>query len=237
MDIYTKLKSGVYYFNYDTTIHNFYTPIQTILGCTDYSLENIHLKYDNPIEKTTFENDTDTDFHRMYYKSSKYQNIVLIYKTFINEVILPIFKEDLIVQKEPSFRIHLPNNSALGKRKDQSDSEIIGMHCDGDYNHPAEEINFMISITGQHDTNSCYIESQPNKGDFFPLKIEKGQFISFYGNQCRHYNMLNKENETRISFDFRVIPKRLYKESTETAVHSKRKFTIGDYYELYKYTV
>jgi hypothetical protein len=236
MDTYTNLKTGIFYHSYDVSKYDFYTPIQGILNCKDYALENIHLKYEtNKIEKTTFENDTDTDFHKMYYKSPLYPNVIKVYNQFINDVIVPIFKEDLIVQKEPSFRIHLPNNSALGKRKDQADTEIIGMHCDGDYNHPREEINFMITITGQQNTNSCYIESEPMKGDFAPLQIQKGQFVSFYGNQCRHYNKLNIENQTRISFDFRVFPKRLYKESADSAVHSKRKFVIGEYYSVYEY--
>jgi hypothetical protein len=236
MDIYTKLKSGVYYYSYDASKYNFYTPIQKILNCTTHPLEDIHTKYDTSIiDKTTFENDTDTDFHKMYYKSPLYSTVIDVYQRFISDVIVHMFKEDLVVQKEPSFRIHLPNNSALGKRKDQADGEIIGMHCDGDYNHPREEINFMITITGQSKTNSCYIESEPMKGDFFPLHLEKGQFASFYGNQCRHYNMLNKEDTTRISFDFRIIPKRLYSDSTNSAVHSNRKFIVGDYYTVYTY--
>ena len=90
----------------------------------------------------------------------------------------------------------------------------------------------MLSITGQHNSNSCYIETSPQKGDFYPVTIERGEFISFYGNQCRHYNMKNTTGKTRISFDFRVIPYSLYKESQNEAIHSKRAFKIGDYYTV-----
>jgi hypothetical protein len=160
--------------------------------------------------------------------------MIAIYDDFLEKNILPLFGEDIVVQKEPSFRISLPNNTALGKCATDTDSEIIGMHCDGDYNHPKEEINFMLTITGQEETNSCYIETEPNKGDFFPVKLGKGDFMSFYGNQCRHYNKVNLTGKVRISIDFRVIPYSEYKDTTTSAVHSNRKFCIGEYFKLLK---
>ena len=184
-----------------------------------------------------FENDTSTDFHKMYYNSPYYNEIIEIYNKFIKDCIVPLFKDTtLMVQKEPSFRIHLPNNTALGKRSDQESDERIGLHCDSWYNHPEEEINFILTITGQEDTNSCYIETQPKSNNFFPLKIQKGEFISFYGNKCLHYNMLNKTGKTRISLDFRVIPGSIYKDSLDESIHSKRKFIIGEYYTVFKST-
>jgi hypothetical protein len=45
-------------------------------------------------------------------------------------------------------------------------------------------------------------------GDYHSFDIDgsAGQFMRFYGNQCRHYTMDNTTEMTRISFDFRVIP-------------------------------
>ena len=67
-----------------------------------------------------------------------------------------------------------------------------------------------------------------------PLKIQKGEFISFYGNKCLHYNMLNTTGKTRISLDFRVIPGSIYKDSLDKAIHSNRKFIVGEYYTVFK---
>jgi len=229
---YDKLKSGVYNYNYDTNKYNFYNIIQKIYNINT-PLEYIHTSTYQPFTKQVlFDTDTCTPYHKKYYNSPFYNEFVSAYNDFIIENIVPIFNEDIVIQKEPSFRISLPNNSALGKCTNDKDPEIIGMHCDADYNHPAEEINFMLTITGQGETNSCYIETQPNKGDFFPVKMEKGEFMSFYGNKCRHYNKLNITNKTRISFDFRVIPYSMYKENNSIAVHSKRKFSIGEYFTL-----
>ena len=185
----------------------------------------------------TFQNDTSTDFHKRYYKSPYYSEMINLYQRFLQEWLLPQLEEDeYIVQKEPSFRIHIPNNTALGKRGDEADEEKIGMHCDGDYNHPSSEMNYMISITGQEGTNSCYVESEPGKGDFHSIDIKYGEVFRFYGNQCRHYNMKNRTQNTRISFDFRVIPVSQYEEENTASVHSGRKFVVGGYYMRMKKT-
>jgi len=228
----------VRYYKYDTEEHPFYEKVQEIFS-TQIPLELIHTENTTTeqVTQVTFDTDTSTYYHKMYYNSDLYKGMISIYDDFLVKNILPLFGEDIVVQKEPSFRISLPNNTALGKCVTDTDSEIIGMHCDGDYNHPKEEINFMLTITGQEDTNSCYIETEPKKGDFFPVKMAKGDFMSFYGNQCRHYNKVNRTGKTRISIDFRVIPYSEYKDTSATAsaVHSNRKFCIGEYFRLLKF--
>jgi len=221
------INDSLLYYKYEADKYEFYETVQKILGVST-RLELIS----NTIDQVTFNNDTSTDYHTMYYNSPYYKEMTDIYDRFLIENILPLFNEDIVVQKEPSFRIHLPNNTALGKCSTDTDSEIIGIHCDADYNHPPEEINFILSITGQESTNSLYMESYPNKADFISVKIDKGEFISFYGNKCRHYNKLNLTGNTRVSIDFRVIPFSQYKEYDSVAIHSNRKFCIGDYFKL-----
>ena len=145
-----KAQNDTFSYEYDTVKYPFYEKIQGIFEIQS-PLEDLSLAFpDSQTNQVTFETDTATFFHKKYYTSEKYSEVVKLYIEFLKESILPLFNEDkLVVQKEPSFRVHLPNNTALGKRSDQSDEEIIGMHCDGDYGHPSEEINFMLSITGQ----------------------------------------------------------------------------------------
>jgi hypothetical protein len=180
----------------------------------------------------TFQNDTSTEFHTKYYKSPLYPEMISLYQRFLQQWLLPqLEEEEYIVQKEPSFRIHLPNNTAVGKRDDEAESnERIGFHCDGEYNHPPSEMNYMLTVTGQSDTNSCYVESEPGKEDFHPITLQYGEVFRFYGNRCRHFNKKNISGQTRISFDFRVIPASKYEEVEASAVHSGRKFVVGGYY-------
>lgn len=218
--------------SYSIDIYPFHKVMQDVLGTT-LDLKRSHSLIEESVnwDQITFQNDTSTMFHTRYYKSPNYSKMVELYQKFIKEYLLPQLEEDVyIVQKEPSFRIHIPNNTALGKREDDTDDEMIGLHCDGDYNHPTAEMNYMITITGQSDTNSCYVETEPGKGDFHPINIQYGEVFRFYGNQCRHFNKKNRTEDTRISLDFRVIPGSKYKAAEEAAVHSGRKFVVGGYY-------
>jgi hypothetical protein len=197
------------------------------------ALRNIHIAAPD-LPQLTFEEDTRTKFHKQFYGSSEFPALVKLYKRLVQECILPALKEEtgegeFLVQREPSFRVHLPNNTALGRLP--ADDEKIGLHCDADYNHPEDEINFVLTITGQYATNSFYVESQPGKGDYFPILLNYGEIFRFYGNRCRHYNRVNKTGVTRISLDFRVIPGNLTGPA-RAAVHSGRPFTAeeGGYY-------
>ena len=223
--------------HYSTEEYPFQEVLKKVLNLQgDITQAHELIKGSTEWEQITFQNDTSTEFHKKYYKSPYYHEMIELYHTFLQNWLLPQLEEDeYIVQKEPSFRIHLPNNTAVGKRENEED-EKIGLHCDGDYNHPKEEINYMLTITGQSDTNSCYVESEPGKEDYHPINIQYGEVFRFYGNRCRHYNKKNISKKTRISFDFRVIPASQYKEVDASAVHSGRKFCIGEYYIRMKKT-
>lgn len=223
-------------YTYPTDTYPFAELMKKVLTVpADGSLNQVHaiVQGSDQWEQIRFENDTSTEFHKKYYQSPHYQEFVSLYHTFLQEWLLPNLDDsetEYIVQKEPSFRIHLPNNSALGVRDSDTNSDIIGIHCDADYNHPANETNFILTLTGQSDTNSCYTESEPGKGDFHPLNFPYGTLQKFNGNTCRHYNRKNISNSTRISCDFRIIPASQYIESEQDAIHSGRKFKVGHYY-------
>ena len=228
---------------YPTDKYPFAETMKKVLCVPDnVALDSIHsiVKGSDHWEQIRFENDTSTDFHKKYYQSAHYQEFVSLYHRFLQEYLLPNLVDsetEYIVQKEPSFRIHLPNNTALGARDSDTDSDIIGIHCDADYNHPANETNFILTLTGQSNTNSCYTESEPGKGDFHPLNFPYGTIQKFNGNKCRHFNRKNISDSTRISCDFRVIPASQFVESDNDAIHSGRKFKVGHYYmKMSKYS-
>ena len=82
---------------------------------------------------------------------------------------------------------------------------------------------------------SFAFESEEDKGDFAPMEGEYGDLIQWNGANLSHGNKLNETNQTRISFDFRVLSKKIYDTSTPKNSKSKNKsFTIGDYYDTFK---
>jgi hypothetical protein len=48
----------------------------------------------------------------------------------------------------------------------------------------------------------------------------------------KHGNKINTTKKTRVSFDFRVIPKSEYRPSSHNSVNTGLKFKIGEYYDF-----
>lgn len=63
----------------------------------------------------------------------------------VKHVIAPMFADDVVVyQKRPTFRVHLPNNTAVPSDVGGSPDKP-GLHYDAQFNHPTGEINFWVS--------------------------------------------------------------------------------------------
>jgi hypothetical protein len=149
-------------------------------------------------------------------KTSVYERYLLAYKTFIRDVIVPLFApytKTILYQCPPTLRVHMPGHSPT-----------IGMHCDADYErHEPSEVNFWIPFTRVFDSNTLWCESEPGKADFSPFELNPGEGMRFNGNTCRHFTKPNVTDCTRVSFDFRVIP-------ADLAVRPKEYLgKIGDY--------
>lgn len=236
---FEELKTAQFKYNYNTQKYPFKEVLLKIFNSWKNPIEDLYQFFENSdkLDQITIEEDTKTKFHRHYYDSPYYQELLDLYYKFVKEVVLPIFNTSdtqFVVQKDPCFRICLPNNTALGKREGiDTSNERIGVHTDGEYGHPASEINFMLSFGKQYDSNSCYVETQEGSNEFKAIELNYGEFCSFYGNKLRHFNKTNVTGISRVSIDFRVFPYSLYEENNQTvSLHGKRPFKIGGYYIL-----
>lgn len=213
------------YYDYDTEQFPFVELFKELFGRDD--LHNLHedLEYEYDFFSEPGK-DSDTKFHRVFYDKmrSGWPEFLNIYQIFIKSFIAPQInvRDKIIYQKWPSFRVHLPNNVAVG-----------GWHRDGDYNHPEGEINFITAITDMYESNTTITEATPGKMDFRQLELKPGQVVKFDGNRCIHGNLPNHTGVTRVSFDFRVIFPKNYNKNHELRSLSKgNKFLIGHYYEV-----
>ena len=74
-------------------------------------------------------------------------------------------------------------------------------------------------------------ESKLNPDEFESLTLKKNEFCKIYFNKCLHYNKINDTDNTRVSFDFRVIPYSKYSENHyKLSATGKNKFIPGDYF-------
>ncbi len=212
-------------FFYDIKKYKFIELFHDVLNCE--KLQQIHKSsgieyklFDDPLK------DSETEFHKAIYDKlrSGWPEFLDSYKSFIENEVAPNIqtKKGLIYQKWPTFRFNLPNNVAVG-----------GWHTDSEYNHPPNEINFIVPMTPMFESNATIAESEPGKRDFHQIECVPGEYVRFNGNECMHGNIPNKTGVTRVSFDFRVMRIEDYD------THSKNKsltmgkdYKIGGYYEI-----
>ena len=150
---------------------------------------------------------------RKFVASKAYRDFHEVFLDFVRQVIVPLIgdKYGLVFQDPPTFRVQLPSNTPIGKA-----------HKDSDYaSHVDTEINIWVPVTNVWGQNTLQTESEPGLGDFHPLEARYGEAVRFWGNQCTHFTVPNSTDHTRVSFDFRVIPRSRY-------THAFRGY-IGDY--------
>jgi perosamine synthetase len=226
-------------YHYDIEKHPFLAYFQKIFNYEE--LDTIHLisseyeKYKDILD-TGVLSDKETDLHKIFYKDIKTNNTFKeLYCNFIKDIYAHFFPDEeiYIYQSFPSIRIQF------------FDSVVIPPHYDSDSigNHPIGEKNFLIPITKMFGTNTIYIEKEPRKEDFEAIELEYGNLFMFDGNQCTHFNKMNKENKIRISLDFRIILLKDYIEYINTNkititqpredVRKPIRMIAGSYYQIY----
>jgi len=215
-------------YNYDIEKYNFSKIVKELFVCD--TLHKLHNKLPSDIQYKELHKigeDNKTWFHKTFYKpiNEGDSNFQRLYDKFIVEVISKFINEkNFLYQKTPTFRVHAPENIAVG-----------GWHRDSDYNHPTEEINFIVPLTKAYGTNTIWAESVPGLKDFRPFIMDVGDIVQFDGNKCVHGNKANTTGVTRVSFDFRVIPFSVYKpDPSLKSIVVGKKFLMGDYYALYQ---
>jgi len=168
--------------------------------------------------------DQGTVYHEKYYQEIAGTDFFNIYKEFVANEIYPLFLEDILFQKIPTFRVQLPNNLAVG-----------GWHKDRNYNHSSDEVNIFLPLTEAKDSNTIWAESEEGKADYKPMNAEYGEYHVWEGANLNHGNKQNKEGKCRVSIDFRILPFSKYDESAiKESYGIGAKFKLGEYWEFLK---
>jgi len=178
-------------------------------------------------------NDRNSIFYDDYHYFVDNNNLFNeIYYKFIEEYIKPFYGNKIIVQKTPNLRISFPNATAIGKNKNETTNDIIGIHKDSDFGHHEDEINFIIPIT---ETNSLYYEPSPYSNEkyenYINLKLNTNEFFIGKFNKLLHFNRINKTEFTRFSLDFRIIPYESYFKNLDYFKNTK--FELEKYYIIF----
>jgi hypothetical protein len=203
--------------SYNTKDFPFKRWLQSLFGC---GLSTINQN----VGVLTREQDQSTPYHKIYYDWTTTEDFKTLYSKFIQQIIQPLYDEPIVYQAVPTFRIAYPNNVAVGEfHKDKH-------YRDQSWANEVKEDNFFLPFTDAFDTNTIWVESQEDKGDFAPMECKYGELIKWDGSNLTHGNKLNETGKTRVSVDFRVMKLSNYKPSEHGSINTKSKFQLGQYY-------
>ena len=210
--------------SYSTITYPFKETVENYLNHTNLPLIHEDHRFNETLVHGT---DQAQALHRTFYDAMDgdiNQAFVRLYNRFIKEVVAPLYKDEIIFQKFPTFRIHQPSNIA-----------VFGWHRDRDYQHNPKEVNYYLPITSAFETNTFWYETEPDKGDYQPMVANYGDLIQWDGANCRHGNKPNATGQTRVSFDFRILSRVAYEESEpKKSITQGTSFEIGKYFEIIK---
>ena len=205
--------------SYNTQVFPFVENLSQVFGVEDLSSIN-----DN-VEVFSREKDQSTIYHKKYYDWSRTDEFTQLYDDFIKTIVKSIYGEQIVYQAIPTFRVAYQNNIAVGEfHKDK-------FYRDINWATEVDEDNFYLPFTYAFDTNTIWVESKEDKGDFAPMNCKYGELIQWDGSNLMHGNKINETGKTRISIDFRVMTYANYKPSEYGSINTKTKFQIGGYYK------
>lgn len=211
---------------YNTEKYSFQKEIENIFDCKNLLLLHNNLPSSiNYTELHKFGEDNKTWFHKTFYSAVNKPNSFFqeLYEKFLREEVHQWFRfKKILFQKTPTFRVHTPNNIAVG-----------GWHCDREYNHSPHEANIYLPLTIAHDTSTIWAESQDGFKDFKPINTDYGEYFIWDGANLTHGNKANITGHSRVSIDFRILPYQFYNPDNVLAtVSANKKFVIGDYFSV-----
>ena len=212
---------------YDTLTYQFLDVIESwfwtdgIMPTSGISDLHFHKSYD------LFErqNDQSTIWHRCFYKMIREdESFNDVYLKFLKDKIKPRFNEEIVYQNIPTFRVHLPGNISVGEfHKDKH-------YRDEKWANQVRELNYFLPLTKAYGTNTIWAETEEDLGDYREIRADYGECVEWCATKLTHGNKQNITRNTRVSFDFRVIPKSRYVESGYLTINTKIPFGIGGYY-------
>ena len=208
---------------YDINKYDFRNIISNWFG--DVNLSKLHkIKQYEHFER---ENDQSTIWHKKYYECIRTEkSFDKVYMKFLEDVIKPRYNEEIVYQKIPTFRVHLPGNIAVGEfHKDKYYRNV-------EWAEKVRETNYYIPLTKAYGTNTIWAETEEDRGDYKSFDSDYGESIEWNASNLTHGNKDNVTTNTRVSFDFRIIPKSRYLESNHLTINTKIPFGIGGYYEV-----
>jgi len=192
------------------------------------TLTKLHLLLED-IPILSKETDQNTFYHVICHREFDLgldSTLVLAYRNLCNEWLVDLRNiyqiHDWAIQRYPSIRVQFPGNIS-----------VYEFHRDSTYNHLLGEINHFLAITDCNSPACLYVEQHLGWADYKPLELHSGQSAILNTSIYEHGDIPNSESTTRISIDFRAIPRDVLLNNSAFNAKSPTKeksFSLQDYF-------
>ena len=206
---------SIYKIYYDTDRFPFQEVVKEMLNVS--ILEHLHRE--ETYDLLSREQDQKTEWHSRYYQNFQ-EKFNPLYLELVDHLKERFGYDEIVYQKIPTFRAHLVDNVGVGE-----------WHKDRAYEHGTTEVNFWLPFVDTHGTNTIWLESIEDKGDYRPYEVKYGEILVFDGANLTHGNKINKTMVSRSSVDFRMVDPKKFKPNTKGSINMKTPFDIGGYFE------
>ncbi len=158
----------------------------------------------------TRETDQSTPYHRRFYDNVDV--ISPVYRTLVHRL-LGDEVDAVYIQRIPTFRVHLRNSVAVGS-----------WHRDRDFGHDPSEVNYGVPLTRAYGNNTLWVDEEP-------VHAEYGEVIVCDGANSWHGRVVNDTETSRVSMDFRTLPRSSYEPNDRKSISYGLPFRLGEYWD------
>lgn len=115
------------------------------------------------------------------------------YRLFVEQELAMTLGERIAYTAHPTFRVHMHGTPSVST-----------WHRDIDVTGRRDQVTVWIPLVDVGGSNSVWVESHYERGDYAPISIRHGELLLFDSGGLMHGSVYNNSGVTRVSLDFRI---------------------------------
>jgi len=122
--------------------------------------------------------------------------LLVLYNRLVREVVAPAFGGSISYNASPTFRVHMAGTPS-----------VSAWHRDADVTGRLDYLTAWVPFVDTFESNGLWVEQHYGAADYQPVPAAYGEVVIFDGALARHGSQPNRTHVSRVSLDFRFVPK------------------------------
>jgi ectoine hydroxylase-related dioxygenase (phytanoyl-CoA dioxygenase family) len=119
-----------------------------------------------------------------------------LYDQLVRQVVAPAFGGHISYNASPTFRVHMAGTPSVST-----------WHRDVDVTGRLDYLTGWVPFVDTFESNGLWLEQHYGAADYQPIPVTYGEVVIFDGALARHGSQPNRTSVSRVSLDFRFVPK------------------------------